>query len=67
VGLGALGSPLFAALFPVGMLALSFVIARGTFSVFSRSQTRKINRIAAKVKDLLCWKGQSGTPSPSEK
>jgi hypothetical protein len=46
VGLGALGSALFATLFPVAAMGGAFAIARTAFRVTVRSRIRTLNRLA---------------------
>jgi hypothetical protein len=49
VGLGALGSVLFATLFPVGVIGLSFVAARRTFSAVSRRRQRVLDGLVERL------------------
>lgn len=49
VGLGALGSVLFATLFPVGVVGLSFVAARQTFSAISRRRQRVLDGLVERL------------------
>jgi hypothetical protein len=49
VGLGALGSVLFATLFPVGVVGLSFVAARQAFSAVSRRRQRVLDGLVERL------------------
>ncbi|MCJ7627270.1 MAG: hypothetical protein MUO50_02665, partial [Longimicrobiales bacterium] len=57
VGLGALGSPLFAILFPIGVMGGAWALARGIFrnSVYGRMRilTKLMNEMVATVEDGL--------------
>lgn len=53
VGLAVLESVPFAVLFPVGVLAGSYLLSRFIFSVFSRSRRRRIREIAENIRDCI--------------
>jgi hypothetical protein len=52
VGVGALGSPLFAVVFPLACIAGSFLFARTLFRAITRGRRRKIQRILERAREL---------------
>ncbi len=73
VGLGALGSPAFAILFPIGVMGGAWALARGIFrnSVHGRMRilTKLMNEMVATVEDglegELLAAESSGLPDPA--
>jgi hypothetical protein len=53
VGIGAMGSVLFSVLFPLGVVAGSYLLARGIYRQIIRSRSRRIRGIAERITQLI--------------